>query len=120
MDVININSVPSFITKDSSIIREILAPANSSIKKQSLAEATLPAGKETIEHYHTNTEEIYFILKGKGRIRIDDEIMEISQGDAIGILPGKKHKVWNTGDSKLVFLCCCTPAYKHEDTVTTE
>ena len=40
--------------------------------------------------------------------------------DAIAILPGKKHKIWNTGDEPLRLLCCCAPCYEHEDTVITE
>jgi mannose-6-phosphate isomerase-like protein (cupin superfamily) len=30
------------------------------------------------------------------------------------------HKLWNTGDEPLKLLCCCAPAYTHEDTVLTE
>jgi mannose-6-phosphate isomerase-like protein (cupin superfamily) len=41
-------------------------------------------------------------------------------GDAIAIPPGKKHKLWNTGTETLRLLCCCAPAYEHEDTVITE
>ena len=40
--------------------------------------------------------------------------------DAIAIPPGKKHKLWNTGSEPLRLLCCCAPAYEHEDTVITE
>ena len=40
-------------------IRELLAHRNSCIRKQSLAEARVPAGATTIPHYHPLTEEIY-------------------------------------------------------------
>src|SRR5689334_12730877 len=59
MDVVNRDEVPAFITKDTSTIRELLAPRNSRIVRQSLAEATLPPGASTDAHYHPNTEEIY-------------------------------------------------------------
>jgi hypothetical protein len=41
MEVINRNEAEPFVTKDSSEIREILSPTNSSIMNQSLAEAML-------------------------------------------------------------------------------
>jgi mannose-6-phosphate isomerase-like protein (cupin superfamily) len=120
MDIHNLNQVAPFITKDGSEIRELLAHRNSVIRNQSLAEARLPAGGSTQEHYHVTTEEIYFITHGAGRIRIDGEIREVRPGDAVAILPGQKHKLWNTGNETLRLLCCCAPAYEHADTIITE
>ncbi len=120
MDIKNLNEVPSFITKDGSEIRELLAHRNSAIRNQSLAEARLPVGGSTQEHYHVKTEEIYYITHGTGRIRIDGETREVKAGDAIAILPGQRHKLWNTGNERLRLLCCCAPAYEHDDTVITE
>jgi len=120
MDLKNLEQVPAFITKDGSEIRELLAYRNSCIQNQSLAEARLPLGASTQEHYHVRTEEIYFITHGKGRIRIDNEIREVNAGDAIAIRPGQKHKLWNVGTEPLRLLCCCAPAYEHADTVITE
>lgn len=120
MNVKNLNQAPPFITKDGSEIRELLAHRNSSIRNQSLAEARLPAGGSTQEHYHLKTEEIYYITHGVGRIRIDGELRDVLAGDAIAILPGQKHKLWNIGTETLRLLCCCAPAYEHEDTIITE
>jgi mannose-6-phosphate isomerase-like protein (cupin superfamily) len=120
MDIKNLNEVPPFTTKDGSEIRELLAHRNSAIRHQSLAEARLSAGGSTQEHYHVKTEEIYYLTHGSGRLRIEGEIREVKAGDAIAILPGQKHKLWNTGNETLRLLCCCAPAYEHDDTVITE
>jgi len=120
MDLKNLNEVPPFITKDGSEIRELLAHRNSAIRHQSLAEARLPVGASTQEHYHPRAEEIYFITHGNGRIRIEGEIRDVRAGDAIAIPPGQRHKLWNTGVEPLRLLCCCAPAYEHDDTVITE
>lgn len=120
MDIKNINEVPPFTTKDGSEIRELLAYRNSVIRNQSLAEARLPAGGSTQEHYHPKAEEIYFITHGTGRMKIEEEFREVKAGDAIAIPPGKRHKLWNTGSEVLRLLCCCAPAYEHDDTVITE
>lgn len=120
MDVKNLNDVAAFITKDGSEIRELLAHRNSAIRNQSLAEARLPVGASTQEHYHPKAEEIYYITHGTGRMRIEGELREVGVGDAIAIPPGQKHKLWNTGTEVLRLLCCCAPAYEHDDTVITE
>jgi len=120
MEIKNLNNLPPFVTKDGSEIREILAYRNSAIRNQSLAEARLPAGASTQEHYHGRTEEIYFITHGTGRIRIEGEMAEVRAGDAIAIPPGRKHKLWNTGPDTLTLLCCCAPCYEHSDTFLTE
>jgi len=120
MDVVNLDEVEPFITKDGSQIRELLAYRNSAIRNQSLAEATVPVNGSTDEHYHAVTEEIYFILEGLGRMRIEGEVREVRAGDSIAILPGQKHKIWNLGESPLRLLCCCAPTYEHKDTIITE
>ena len=120
MDIKNLNEVPPFITKDGSEIRELLAHRNSAIRNQSLAEARLPAGASTQEHFHPRAEEIYYITHGTGKIRIEGEMREVRAGDAIAIPPGRKHKLWNTGAETLRLLCCCAPAYEDSDTVITE
>lgn len=120
MQIVNLNDAPPFVTKDGSEIRELLAHRNSAIRHQSLAEARLPAGTSTQEHYHAKAEEIYYITHGTGRMRIEGEEREVRVGDAIAIPPGQRHKLWNTGDETLTLLCCCAPAYEHEDTIITE
>ncbi len=120
MDIKNLNEVPAFITKDGSEIRELLAYRNSSIRNQSLAEARLPVGASTQEHYHPKAEEIYYITAGTGRMRIGNEVRDVRVGDAIAIPPGQRHKLWNTGSEVLRLLCCCAPCYEHDDTVITE
>jgi mannose-6-phosphate isomerase-like protein (cupin superfamily) len=116
MDVINRDYVNAFTTKDTSTIREILAPRNSSLERQSLAEATLAPGAKTQAHLHPQTEEIYYILSGTGCMAIEGEQQQVSVGDGIPIPVGRRHQILNTGTEDLVFLCCCVPAYTDADT----
>src|ERR1700683_3516126 len=105
--------------KSANCSRTIILPS-SAIRNQSLAEARLPVGASTQEHFHPRAEEIYFITNGTGKIRIENETREVRAGDAIAIPPGQKHKLWNTGSETLHLLCCCAPAYEHSDTIITE
>lgn len=120
MDIKNLADLTPFITKDGSEIRELLAYRNSVIRNQSLAEARVPVGASTQEHYHVRTEEIYFITSGAGRMSIEGQTHNVKVGDAIAIPPGQRHKLWNTGTETLKLLCCCAPAYEHADTIITE
>jgi mannose-6-phosphate isomerase-like protein (cupin superfamily) len=120
VDVVNLSDAAPFITKDGSEIRELLAYRNSSIRQQSLAEARIQPGGSTQEHFHPRAEEIYYITRGTGRFRLENEVRDVKQGDAIAIPPGLKHKIWNTGSEPLQLLCCCAPAYENDDTVLTE
>jgi mannose-6-phosphate isomerase-like protein (cupin superfamily) len=98
-----------FTTKDGSTIRELLYTAG-----QSLAEATLEAGRATARHYHRRSEEIYFVLDGAGEIEIDGERRGVAPGDAVLIPTGARHQI--TAETRLRFLCCCAPPYAHDDT----
>ena len=100
MDVINRQGCEPFVTKDGSTIRELLSHRNSGIRKQSLAEATLPPGVLTERHHHPQTEEIYYILVGTGRMEIDGQIREVGPGDAVAIPPGCSHCIQNTGSAR--------------------
>ena len=117
MDVVNRDSAAPFVTKDGSVIREILAHRNSGIRNQSLAEAMVAPGQVTQAHFHPTTEEIYYVLAGQGEVFVGAERQMTTVGDGIAIPPGTPHQIRNTGDVELVFLCCCAPAYEHDDTV---
>jgi mannose-6-phosphate isomerase-like protein (cupin superfamily) len=114
MIVLSLSQQAPFTTKDGSTIRSILDRSNAPVANQSLAEATVPVGRPTERHYHKLSEEFYFILEGTGRMEIDGEEQDVSTGDAILIPPGAWHQI--TASTTLRFLCCCAPAYSHEDT----
>ena len=117
MEIVNRDRSLPFTTKDGSEIRSILDRTNSNAVNQSLAEATLPPGGATEAHRHPLTEEIYYILRGKGAMAVGEEARAVGPGDGILIPPGARHQIRNTGAEPLVFLCCCAPPYSHEDTV---
>jgi mannose-6-phosphate isomerase-like protein (cupin superfamily) len=114
-----LSQLEPFITKDGSEIRELVGPAWTPADNQSLAEATIPPGSATIEHYHRVTEELYYVVQGTGRLRVGDDERDIAVGDCAVIPPGERHTIANTGEEPLRILCCCAPAYTHEDTVIT-
>jgi mannose-6-phosphate isomerase-like protein (cupin superfamily) len=117
MQISKLSELDSFVTLDGSTIREIAGPAWTAAENQSLAEASVPPGGETVEHLHRTTEEIYYFTSGRGRMRLGEDEAEVAAGDCVVIPPGTRHKLWNPSrDEPLVLLCCCAPAYSDEDT----
>ena len=114
MIVNQLSEQKAFITADGSTIRSILDATNAPVEKQSLAEASLPAGGETQRHYHKLSEEIYFILEGEATMEVDGDIGSVGASDAILIPRNAWHQIKAVTDIR--FLCCCAPVYSHEDT----
>jgi mannose-6-phosphate isomerase-like protein (cupin superfamily) len=120
MHLAKLDDLEPFTTLDGSTIREIAGIGGSGsapAAHQSLAQATVPVGGRTIAHYHRTMDELYFFTAGRGRMTLGDEERQVTAGDCAVIPPGAVHELVNTGDEPLVLLCCCAPAYTHEDTV---
>lgn len=120
MEIYRLDQRQAFVTADGSTIRELAGLPSGNATQQSLAEATVPAGGQTVEHYHRTTEEIYLFVRGAGRMRLGEEEAAVGAGDAVVIAPGVRHKLWNDGPEPLVLYCCCAPPYRDEDTVLTD
>lgn len=106
-----------YVTRDGSIIRELMHPSLHGNVAQSLAEAEVPPGCATLTHTHPRSEELYHVLEGTGAMLLGETTFAVKPGDTVHIRPGTPHAIRNTGDAPLRILCCCSPAYSHEDTV---
>ena len=111
-----LSEVAAYITKDGSEIRELLHPSTHAVRNQSLAEAVIPPGTTTLLHRHRLSEEIYHVTQGHGVMTLGDAQFVIEPGDSILIAPGTALCVSNGGEIPQRILCCCAPAYAHEDT----
>jgi mannose-6-phosphate isomerase-like protein (cupin superfamily) len=65
-----------------------------------LAHASVPPGNKLLGHVDP-MEEIYIIQKGRGQMRVGDEVCEVKSGDAIHIPIGRYHELTNTGEEEL-------------------
>lgn len=111
------SEVPAYQTKDGSEIRELMHPDKHGNARQSLAEAIVRPGQETLLHKHRRTEELYHIIAGRGLMTLGEERFEVLPGDTVCIPPGTPHCISNIGTEALRILCSCAPAYSHEDTL---
>ena len=106
----------AFVTKDGSVIRELMHPSQHASQAQSLAEARLSTGQKTLLHRHLKTEELYYITHGQGLMTVAEQQFEVRAGDTVCILPGQAHCIENIAAEELLLFCCCSPAYSHGDT----
>jgi quercetin dioxygenase-like cupin family protein len=75
----------------------------------SLAIASLAPGKE-IEAHVDPMEEIYFVIKGSGVMRVDEEKRQVGPGDATWIPVGSKHALLNDGERECMILVVASTA----------
>ncbi len=64
----------------------------------------LHAGKHTTGHSHP-VGEVYFFVEGEGEIELDGKRMRVKSKDIVPIKPGEFHRVYNTWDKDLIFVC---------------
>ncbi|HEU4703951.1 MAG TPA: cupin domain-containing protein [Conexibacter sp.] len=116
MEIARRSQLKPYVTRDGSEIREWVVPGTPG-RRQSLAEATVPAGGSTLAHFHRESEEIYLVTSGSGRLLLGEETREIGPGDCVVIPPGTVHQLHAGPGAPLVVVCSCVPPYSHEDTV---
>jgi mannose-6-phosphate isomerase-like protein (cupin superfamily) len=47
-----------------------------------------PDQRQGFGHRHENAEEVYVVLSGSGRVKLDDELVELAKLDALRVAPG--------------------------------
>ena len=47
-----------------------------------------PGRREAFAHRHRQAEEIYVVLAGSGRVKLDEELVELGPLDAVRVAPG--------------------------------
>jgi quercetin dioxygenase-like cupin family protein len=78
---------------------------NKTLKNLMLSKTKLRAGQSTNGHRHAGQEEVYIFTKGEGKMELDYKMFDVKEGDIVLIEDNVFHKVHNTGDYWLEFVC---------------
>jgi mannose-6-phosphate isomerase-like protein (cupin superfamily) len=70
----------------------------------SIDHVLVPPATSVGYHRNHNVEEVFVILTGKGRMRIEDEVVDVSVGDCIANPLGGAHGIVNPTEGSLEFL----------------
>ena len=120
MKVYHHKDCQEFLAGDATHLREILHPDKMDIAlRYSLAHAVIKPGETSFKHA-LKTSEIYIILEGKGRMVVDKEAQEVSQGHVVYIPPNAVQCIENIGTEDLIFYCIVDPAWREEDEIVFE
>ena len=109
------DQIQPYVTRDGSLIRELMHPGRHEVRNQSLAEASVPPGRATRPHRHGETEELYHVTAGRGRMTLGEASLVLEAGDTVLIPPGTLHRIENIGAATLRVLGCCSHPDRHED-----
>jgi mannose-6-phosphate isomerase-like protein (cupin superfamily) len=115
MIIRSLQNITAFKAGDASLLRELLHPAKEPLSiGYSLAHALVAPGRATRPHRLKSTE-VYYIVEGRGRMRVGEELADVGPGDAVVIPSGSVQSIENIGPGDLAFLCVVEPAWRAED-----
>ena len=93
------------------LIKPLVATDNTDDGAMSLMHVVLLPGKGHERHNHPDSDEILYILSGRGEQMIDDsQTFPVGPGQAVFIPRGAFHSTVNTGWEPLVLLALYAPA----------
>lgn len=69
----------------------------------------LRPGQASTKHRHRDHEELYVLLEGEGRIRVDDEALTLAPLDALLVEPGSARQVFNDTEGEALWLVVGAP-----------
>lgn len=99
--LININDIGGKITKEDD---RYIVKDNNFLKNLVVSSTDLKPMKSTSGHTHKGQEEVYFFIKGSGKMELDGEEIPIKSGDTVLIEDGVFHKV-HAGSEGCYFVC---------------
>ncbi len=70
----------------------------------------LEPGQASTKHRHLSQHELYVVLEGTGRVRVDDELLTLSPLSSLLVEPDSLRQVFNDTDADALWLIVGAPA----------
>ncbi len=90
--------------KDTVWYRRALGPSVFASNWAFVDHLLVPPGASVGKHFHSGVEEVYLVIKGKGKIAVNDEMAELINGDAVPIRAGEIHSLENISTEPFEFI----------------
>jgi mannose-6-phosphate isomerase-like protein (cupin superfamily) len=87
--------------KDTVFYRRALGPGSFESNWAFVDHLLIPAGASVGRHVHKGVDEVYFVIKGKGKVHVNDEFADIVYGDAVPVKAGEVHSFESTSTEPL-------------------
>ena len=78
---------------------------NTELNNLVVSSTLLAAKQSTTGHRPAGQEEVYMFVSGSGKMELDHNIFDVTAGDTVLIQDNVFHKVHNTTDFGLKFIC---------------
>lgn len=92
------------------VSRQLLNPENSESARVTITEVHLEPGACQPRHTHDASEQIWYALKGNGKLLLaDDETKDFSAGDVARFADKDVHGLLNDGGAEFVYLSVTAP-----------
>ena len=92
------------------VSRQLLNPENSESKRVTITEVHLEAGACQPRHTHDASEQIWYAVKGSGKLLLaDDEVQDFTAGDVARFADKDVHGLYNDGDGEFVYISVTAP-----------
>jgi mannose-6-phosphate isomerase-like protein (cupin superfamily) len=72
----------------------------------------LTGGKGSYGHRHRTQEELYFVASGTLQFKLEDDVIDVSEGHIVRVAPEVARSVWNAGPADAILIVVST---KSED-----
>jgi uncharacterized cupin superfamily protein len=69
----------------------------------------LAPGQASTKHRHFQQEELYVLLEGRGRARVDEEVLTLAPLDAMLVTPDSARQLFNDTDADQLWLVAGAP-----------
>lgn len=99
---INVSNIGGEVVKED---ERYVVTDNKELKNLVLSKTVLQPGRSTNGHKHPGQEEVYIFTNGTGKMELDDEKIFVCKDDIVLVKDGVFHKVHNTGNDNLTFIC---------------
>lgn len=76
----------------------------------SVKQELMPAGAAEALHYHQQSQQFFFILKGRATFEIEGRSIEIKEQEGLHIKAGLKHRICNNTHTDVEFILCSQPS----------
>ena len=119
MEFINRESIKEF-SNPGVVSRQLINPENSKSERVTITEVHLDVGASQPRHKHDTSEQIWYAIKGSGKILLaDDKEMIFKAGDVVRFADNDIHGLLNDGDTEFIYISVTSPSidfgYAYED-----
>jgi mannose-6-phosphate isomerase-like protein (cupin superfamily) len=91
--------------------RLLLAPGQFGSRQLAITWVEGAAGSQQPLHAHNDSEQVYVIVQGRGRMTVAGEVEDVRAGTLVFIPAGAEHAIFNPGPGELTYVSATAPPF---------